>query len=84
MKPFKGFPVIVIATNKNADVEMIDAVEEARMSYSESYRDVPAARSTGREAVRVAGRAVLIASAAILGDVLLFGFVLVYAGVFEF
>jgi hypothetical protein len=59
-------------------------VEEATMSYSESYRDLPAARSMGREAVRVAGRTLLVASAAILGDLLLFGFVLIYAGVFEF
>jgi hypothetical protein len=54
------------------------------MSYSESFRELPSTRSMGREAARVAGRTLLVASAAILGDLLLFGFVLVYAGVFEF
>lgn len=54
------------------------------MSYSDSYRAMPSVRTTGREAVRVAGRAVLIASAAVVGDLMLIGFVLLYAGVFEF
>lgn len=52
------------------------------MSYSELQRSRPSNRPTGRSAARTASRTLLVASAAMLGDLLLFGVFLVYAGVF--
>lgn len=53
------------------------------MSYSDPYRGLQSTRSTGQETVQVASRGLLIASAAILGDLLLFATLLVHAGVFD-
>lgn len=52
-------------------------------NYNDPYRGLQSARSTGQETVQVASRGLLIASTAILGDLLLLGTLLVHAGVFE-
>jgi len=53
------------------------------MSYSELHRSLPNVGPAGRSAIRTASRTLLVASATIVGDLLLFGVLLIYAGVFE-